>query len=200
MDTLLSLDIVALIKTAGYLGIFGIIFSESGLLIGLFFPGDSLLFTAGFLASQGYLNILVLIILSFLGAVLGDSFGYFFGKKLGPKVFQKEDSFFFRKDHLVKAKNFYEKYGAKTIVLARFVPVVRTLAPVLAGVGEMRYATFFLYNILGGTLWAVGLPLLGFYLGNLVPNVDRYLLLIIFVIIVASLLPALYEAWRGHKK
>ncbi|MBI3335272.1 MAG: VTT domain-containing protein [Candidatus Portnoybacteria bacterium] len=184
-----GIDLVSLIKTVGYLGIFGIIFAESGLFIGFFFPGDSLLFTAGFLASQGFLDIRALVILTFLGAVLGDSFGYAFGKKVGPRLFRSQDSLVFHKDNLERARLFYERYGQKTIVLARFMPIVRTFAPILAGVGNMRYRTFLAFNILGGIMWGVSVPLLGYYLGTAIPNPDRYLLPLVFLIVILSFLP-----------
>lgn len=193
-------DLVPLIKAAGYFGLFGIIFAESGLLIGFFLPGDSLLFTAGFLASQGYMNIVLVAAGSFLAAVVGDSAGYSFGSRFGPKVFTREESFFFKKSHIEKAQKFYEKHGGRTIILARFVPVVRTFAPILAGVGKMKYSTFLLYNILGGFLWAVGLTLLGWYLGNTIPDIDRYLLPIIFVIILISVMPGIVQVWRKKTK
>jgi membrane-associated protein len=185
------MDLVTLIKAAGYLGLFVIIFSESGLLIGFFLPGDSLLFTAGFLASQGFLNIVWLIAITFLGAIVGDSVGYAFGKKIGPRVFSREDSLFFHKDHLDRARRFYERHGGKTIILARFMPVVRTFAPILAGVGKMQYKIFLTYNVIGGALWAIGVTLLGYGLGNTVPNADRYLLPIITLIIALSVIPSL---------
>src|SRR3989338_6230965 len=182
-------DLISLIKTAGYAGLFFIVFAESGLFIGFFLPGDSLLFTAGFLASQGYLSIVPLSLLCFLAAILGYNFGYAFGKKVGPAIFKKEDSLIFHKKHLERAENFYSEYGPKAIVLARFLPIVRTFAPILAGVGKMRYQTFFYYNLIGGALWTAGLLLLGFTLGNTIPNVDRYLLPIVLAIIFLSLLP-----------
>lgn len=184
-------DIVSIIKAAGYFGIFGILFAESGLFFGFFLPGDSLLFTAGFLASQGYLNIIVLILLSFAGAVLGDSFGYYFGRRVGPAIFTKQDSLLFDREHINRAQRFYEKYGTKTIILARFIPVVRTFAPILAGVGSMRYPVFLLFNVVGGFLWAVCLPLIGYFLGNAIPDIDRYLLPIIAVIILLSVAPGI---------
>ena len=144
---LFGISMTELIRTAGYLGVFGIIFAESGLLVGLFFPGDSLLFTAGILASQGYFNIVLLIFLSFAGAVFGDSFGYWFGKKIGPRIFVKEDSLLFHRKHLRRSAIFYEKYGGLTVVLARFLPFIRTFAPILAGVGKMPYASLF-YQVL----------------------------------------------------
>lgn len=186
---LFGMDLVTLIKAAGYLGIFFITFAESGLFIGFFLPGDSLLFTAGFLASQGFLKISTLMVISFLGAVLGDSVGYAFGKNIGPKIFTKEESIFFSKEHLVRAKKFYDAHGPKAIVLARFMPIVRTFAPILAGVGNMHYGTFIFYNVLGGAFWSFGLSGLGYYLGSTIPNIDRYLLPIIAAIIIASIAP-----------
>ncbi|MCX6792928.1 MAG: VTT domain-containing protein [Candidatus Falkowbacteria bacterium] len=183
------IDIISLVKAAGYLGLSGIIFAESGLLIGFFLPGDSVLFTAGFLASQGLLDIKILIPLLFVCAVFGDSVGYTFGYRLGPKIFKKEDSFFFAKENIERAQLFFEKHGGKTIILARFIPVVRTFAPIIAGVGKMKYGTFVFYNIIGGLLWAVGLLVLGYSLGNFIPNVDRYLIPIILAIIIISVLP-----------
>ncbi|KKS37359.1 MAG: hypothetical protein A3G49_01735 [Candidatus Sungbacteria bacterium RIFCSPLOWO2_12_FULL_41_11] len=189
MEFILGIDLVTLIKTIGYLGIFGIVFAESGLFLGFFLPGDSLLFTAGFLASQGFFNILLLMALCFLGAVLGDSFGYAFGRKTGPAIFNREDSLLFHKRHLERAKSFYEKYGGKTIILARFMPIIRTFAPILAGVGEMRYKTFLFYNIIGGVIWGVGMPFLGYFLGNVIPDVDKYIVPMVVAIIVLSFLP-----------
>lgn len=192
-------DLITLIKTAGYLGIFGIIFAESGLFIGFFLPGDSLLFTAGFLASQGFLNIWLLMGLTFVGAVLGDSVGYWFGKKTGNKIFTKEDSFLFKKDNIRKSEEFFRKYGAKAIVLARFVPIVRTFTPILAGVGTMHYKKFLSFNIIGGALWTIGVSLLGYFLGNLIPNIDKYLLPIILLIIVVSALPNIVHLIKSRK-
>jgi membrane-associated protein len=182
-------DLIPLIKAIGYFGILGIVFAESGLFVGFFLPGDSLIFTAGFLASQGFLDIWSLVGLIFIGAVAGDSFGYAFGKKVGPMIFKKEDSFLFHKDNLNKAKVFYEKYGGKAVILARFMPGIRTFAPILAGVGNMRYSKFLSFNVIGGALWGVGLPLLGYYLGNVVPNIDKYIVLIVLLIIFISVLP-----------
>jgi len=189
-------DLVSLIKTAGYIGLFGIVFAESGLFIGFFLPGDSLLFTAGFLASQGFLDIIPLMLVTFAGAVLGDSFGYAFGRRVGPYIFRKEDSLFFHKDHLVRAQNFYAKYGGKAIVIARFMPIIRTFAPILAGVGKMHYPTFLFYNFLGAMLWAIGLTGLGYYLGNVIPNIDRYIILIVVFIILVSVSPLVYRIWK----
>ncbi|MBI3046569.1 MAG: DedA family protein [Candidatus Harrisonbacteria bacterium] len=193
-------DLISLIKTVGYLGLFGIVFAESGLLLGFFLPGDSLLFTAGFLASQGFLNIWLLMPLVFIAAALGDNVGYAFGYKVGPMLFTKEESILFHKDHLEKARIFYEKHGPKTLVLARFMPGIRTFAPILAGVGKMHYPTFMIYNLVGGALWGLGMPLLGYLLGNTVPNIDHYLIPIILLIIFLSLLPSIIHIWKNHEE
>lgn len=186
-------DIVTIVKTAGYFGITGILFAESGLFIGFFLPGDSLLFTAGFLASQGYLRIAPLMILSFFAAVAGDSVGYAFGRRVGPAIFKKKDSLLFHKDHLERARVFYEQHGGKTIILARFMPIVRTFAPILAGVGRMRYGLFVVYNIIGGFFWTIGLSGLGYFLGSTIPDIDKYLLPIILAIIILSVAPSAYH-------
>lgn len=193
MEALLHLDLENLIRTVGYFGVWGMVFAESGLLIGIFLPGDSLLFTAGFLASVEIFNIYLLALGCFVAAVVGDNVGYAFGKRLGPRIFNKEDSFWFHKKHLEKAEAFYEKYGGKTIILARFTPIVRTLAPVVAGAGKMNYQTFFFYNLVGGFLWAVGVTALGYIAGKSIPNVDKYILPILVVIVFISLLPTFYH-------
>ena len=197
MDYLFGIDLVTLITAAGYAGLFAIIFAESGVLIGFFLPGDSLIFTAGFLASQGLLNIYFLSFLLFIAAVVGDSVGYAFGKKVGPKIFTRDDSLFFNKAHLERARLYYEAHGAKTIVFARFLPIIRTFVPILAGVGVMRYRTFVFYNIFGGFLWAMGFSWLGYFLGSTIPNVDRYLLPIIAVIIVFSFIPSIAHIMKN---
>ena len=199
IDLLTGFDLVVIIKSVGYIGLFAIIFAESGLFIGFFLPGDSLLFTAGFLASHGFLNIWILSLLTFLAAVLGDNFGYAFGRRVGPAIFRREDSWLFHKDHLERAKVFYEKHGAKTLVLARFLPIVRTFAPILAGVGKMHYPAFFFYNILGGFLWAVGMAGLGYFLGATIPGVDKYLIPIILAIIVLSAMPTLVHVIKNRE-
>lgn len=193
-------DIESLIRATGYLGLFAIVFAESGLLIGLFLPGDSLLFTAGFLASQGFLNIFPLIVAVFVASVVGVSIGYSIGRRFGPSLFKREKSLFFNKDYIRRSQAFYEQHGGKTIILARFVPIVRTLAPLLAGVGKMNYPTFLFYNVVGGLLWSVGLTLLGYYLGRSIPNVDHYLLPIIGIIIVISLLPSAIHYLRARRR
>ncbi len=194
------LDLIAILISIGYLGIFAVVFAESGLLIGVFLPGDSLLFTAGLLASQGYFNLWWLLVICFVAAALGDSAGYAFGHKVGPKIFTKEDSWLWNKQHINRTKVFYDRYGAKVLVLARFLPVVRSLAPILAGVGMMRYRTFFFYNILGALLWSVGITCLGYYLGQLIPDIDKYLLPIIGAIVILSVIPSVWEVWRNRHR
>ena len=198
-DGVAMFDIISLIKTAGYAGLFTIVFAESGLFFGFFLPGDSLLFTAGFLASQHFFNVWFLIPLLFLAAVLGDNVGYSFGRKVGPKIFNRQDSLFFHKDHLIRTKIFFEKYGTRAIILARFMPIVRTFTPILAGGGEMPYRTFFVFNVAGGALWTLGLTLAGYILGQSVPNPDRYILPIVLAIIVVSILPPVYELLKGRR-
>lgn len=195
---LLHTSLPELVKAIGYLGVAGIVFAESGLLVGFFLPGDSLLFTAGLLASQGFLHIGWLIIITFVAAVVGDNVGYVFGLRVGPRIFTREDSRLFHKDNLIKAQKFYEERGPITIVLARFMPFVRTFAPIVAGVGKMRYQTFFWFNILGGALWTLGLNLAGYYLGQVIPGVDRYLLPIVILIVLFSVLPS-FLSWRRNK-
>lgn len=192
-------DIVALVKTAGYVGIFGMVFAESGLFFGFFFPGESLLFTAGILASQGLLDFYILAPLVFVGAVLGDTVGYAFGRKVGPAIFKSENSIFFNKKNIERTRIFYEKYGQKTIILARFVPIVRTFAPIFAGVGRMRYKTFLTYNLIGGALWGIGVTGVAYYLGSLIPDLERYLMPIVVLIIAISLLPLATE-YIAHRR
>ena len=183
------MDLKTILPSIGYLGIFAVIFAESGLLIGFFLPGDSLLFTAGFLASQHIFDIHILAFICFIAAVIGDSVGYAFGHKVGRRLFHKKDSLLFHKDNLEKANTFYKKHGRKTIIIARFMPVVRTFAPIVAGIGEMEYKTFLSYNVIGGALWALGLTYAGYYLGKSIPDVDKYLLPIILLIVFLSVAP-----------
>ena len=195
-----GIDLASFIQAVGLLGIFAIIFAESGLLVGFFLPGDSLLFTAGFLAAQGFLNIWVLLAGCFLAAVLGDNVGYAFGYRVGPRIFRREQSLLFNPRNLERAQRFYEVYGGMAIVLSRFIPAIRTFAPILAGVGTMRYPAFVVYNMLGAGLWAIGMPLAGYWLGTAVPGVDRYLLPIIAAVIVLSSVPALAAIFRDPER
>jgi len=202
MDIFSTENLIWLIKAGGYIGLFAIIFAESGLFLGFFLPGDSLIFTAGFLASQNILNIWILIPVLFLGAILGDNFGYSFGRQVGPKIFKRKDSLFFHQDNLNRANLFYQKHGPKTLILARFMPIIRTFAPILAGVGSMNYRKFFIFNLIGGALWTTSLPLLGYYLGQAIPNIDKYLIPIILGIIFLSFLPSIIQLIKsdGHKR
>jgi membrane-associated protein len=210
MDAIFHIDYASMILSLGiiaYIVIFGIIFAESGLLIGFFLPGDSMLFTAGFLASQkitdtnqNYLNLWILIGVTFAGAVIGDSVGYSFGHRIGRRIFNRPDSKLFKRENLEKAEKFYEKHGVKTIILARFLPIIRTFAPIVAGVGKMHYKTFLSFNIIGGALWSFIVPIAGFYLGRLIPDVDKYMIPIIVVIIIVSAIPAIIEFLKGRKK
>lgn len=179
------------IARAGVLAVAGVIFAESGLLVGFFLPGDSLLFTAGFLASQGLVNVHFLALTCFAAAVLGDSVGYAFGQRVGPQLLKRPDGLIFKKRYIAQAEAFFEEHGKKTIIIARFVPIVRTFAPIVAGLGSMNYKTFISYNIIGGALWTLGITYLGYFLGNLIPEsmLEPAIILVIFI----SLLPAFYH-------
>ena len=197
-STLLMPDLHSFIQAAGDAGTAAIIFAETGLFIGFFLPGDTLLFTAGILASQGILNITTLVIYVTIAAIAGDSVGYWTGAKAGPLIFTRPDSFWFSAERVKDAERFFEKYGPISIVLARFVPVVRTFVPVVAGVARMRYRTFFAFNVVGGILWTSLIPLAGYYAGNMIPNIDRYILPLVGVVAVASVAPIVVEAIRRH--
>lgn len=194
------LDPSALVKDFGYLGIFITLFLESGIPFGFFLPGDSLLFTAGLLASQHYLNIAGIIVISVAAAILGNNAGYYTGKRFGRRLFKNDKSFWFSPKRLDEAGDFFEKEGPLSLVLARFIPAGRTFVPIAAGAAKMRYRTFLLFNALGGLLWGIALPVLGFTLGKTVPNIDKYLLPAIFLIIVLSIIPAAWHRYRHIKK
>ena len=194
-----GVELQALVETIGYLGVFAIVFVESGLFFGFFLPGDSLLFTAGFIASQEILNIWFLIPLIILAAVLGDSVGYWFGRKVGPMIFTREDSFWFSRARVEDARKFSERYGAKAIIFARFIPAVRTFIPIIAGVGTMHYGKFLTYNIMGGILWGTTITLMGFFLGNVIPNPDRYLIPLVLLIVALSFIPLIREYFLRRK-
>jgi len=190
------------IKTFGYLGVGGIVFAESGLLLGFILPGDSLIFLAGLLASQGLFNIVVLVLVIFVTAVAGDNTGYFIGKKLGRKVFEKEHSFIFNQDNLHKTEGFFARHGRSTFLIQRFIPIIRAFAPLLGGVGEMEYREFFIFDLIGCALWSVGVTVLGYFLGAVVPNIDNYLLPLVSVIVVLSLIPTIitYKKQKTQKE
>ena len=188
-----------LIETVGTIGLFAIVFAESGLLIGFFLPGDSLLFTAGLLASQGKLSLPVILVGCFVAAVAGDQVGYAFGNRVGPALFRRPESRFFKHENVEKAQAYFDKYGVKTIVLARFIPIVRTFAPIVAGVGQMNYSTFVRFNIIGGFIWAVGVTMVGYILGDTIPDIDKYLLPVIGLIILLSVIPVILEVRKSRK-
>ena len=192
------LDPQSLIAAFGTIGLFVIVFAESGLLFGFFLPGDSLLFTAGFLASRDVLNLPLILVGCFVAAVAGDQVGYAFGRKVGPALFRRPESRFFRRENVEKAQAYFDRYGSKTIVLARFVPVVRTFAPIVAGVGKMNYRTFVTFNIIGGLLWAVGVTVLGYFLGEIDWVEDNFELAILAVVGV-SVLPIAFELLRARR-
>ena len=200
------LDPETLIKAVGLFGVFAVIFAESGLLIGFFLPGDSLLFTAGFFASGPesipeslHLPFLPLLIGCLLAAVVGDQVGYVFGRKAGPALFRRPDSRFFKQEYVDRAHGYFDRYGPKTIVLARFIPIVRTFAPVVAGVGRMEYKIFLRFNVVGGVLWALGITTLGYYLGQ-IDFVARNLEVTLIIIVFISILPMILEIWRGRRQ
>lgn len=193
-------DLEALIRWGGYSALLGIVFCETGIMLGFFLPGDSLLVTAGLFAATGDLNIVWLNVGLTLAAIIGDSVGYWIGHKGGRRLYARPDSRFFRRKHLLAAKSFYDKHGGKTIVLARFMPIVRTFAPVVAGVAEMHYPSFVIYNVTGGAAWVFSMTMLGFLLGKTIPGVDRYIYLVIAVVILLSLLPGFVHYWKEHKR
>jgi membrane-associated protein len=188
-----------LIRAVGYPGLFAIVFAESGLLIGFFLPGDSLLFTAGFLASIGYFEIWALVPLCVIAAVSGDAVGYAFGRQAGRRLYDRPDSRFFKKRHLIAAEQFYEKHGGKTIVIARFLPIVRTFAPIVAGASNMQYRRFVTFNLLGGLLWGAGVTIAGYVLGEAIPDIDTYLLPIIALIVLISALPTVIHILHANR-
>ena len=194
-------DLPALVQWAGYVGLTLIIFAETGLLFGFFLPGDSLLVTAGLLAADPAfgLNVWLLGALLTVAAIVGDTVGYQVGKSAGPRIFTREDSLFFRKSHLLKAQAFYEKHGGKTIIIARFMPIVRTFAPVVAGVGNMQYRRFLMYNVVGGFLWIWSMLLTGYVLARTVPGVAEHIEKLILVIIFLSILPGIIAWWRDRR-
>jgi membrane-associated protein len=191
-------DLVSFIGAVGYIGLILIVFAESGLFFGFFLPGDSLLLTAGLLAARGQLDIAVLLIVLPIAAILGDSVGYWFGKQAGPRIFARESSLLFRRRNLLAAKAFYERHGGKTIVLARFMPFIRTFAPIVAGAVEMKYGRFLLYNVVGGLVWGAGVTAAGYYLGQTIPDLDRYFLAIVAVVILVSAAPAMLHVLKEY--
>jgi membrane-associated protein len=188
-----------LVQWAGLFGLAAIVFSETGLLIGVFLPGDSLLVTAGLLAARGYLNVYALAPVLTVAAICGNSVGYFIGRATGPRIFNRENSLFFNKKHAIRAHEFYEKYGRKTIVLAQFMPIIRTFAPVVAGVGGMKFRTFITFNIMGAVLWIWSMVAIGYFLGSYIPGIDRHIEIVVAIVVFISLLPGLISWYRGRR-
>jgi len=195
-------DVESLVRVGGLLALTVIVFTETGLLVGFFLPGDSLLVTAGIFAAAGDLDLWTLNIVLSLAAILGDTVGYGIGFKTGPMIFTRENSLFFNRKHLITAKEFYDQYGGFTIFIARFIPILRTFAPVVAGVGNMGYSRFIAYNVFGGIFWVLSMTLAGYFLGRMVPNIQEQIHLVIAVVIFLSLLPGLAklarEKWKAR--
>lgn len=189
-----------LIRWGGYAVLVAIVFTETGLLVGFFLPGDSLLITAGLVAGTGGLNIWWLNVLLIAAAIVGDSVGYAIGFSAGPRLFTREDSLLFHRRHLIRTREFYGRYGGKTIVLARFIPIIRTFAPVVAGVGQMAYRRFLFFNVFGGIGWVASLTWAGYLLGQTVPNITQYVHVIVAIVVVLSVLPIVAEIVKARGK
>jgi len=188
-----------------YLGLIFIVFAETGLAVGFFLPGDSLLVVAGLFAATGKLNLAALLLTLFVAAVVGDAVGYYTGARLGPRIFKREKSLLFRPSHLLKAHAFYEKYGGKTIIIARFIPIVRTFAPIVAGAAKMPYRNFVLYNVAGGFLWVFSMILAGYFLGSLLKSkfgvdLDEHIEWVVIIVVALSLMPPLIEYLKARRE
>jgi membrane-associated protein len=193
-------DLPALIKWAGYFGLTAIVFAETGLLVGFFLPGDSLLVTAGLVSSKGLLNVYVLGALLNAAAAAGNSFGYFIGRMTGPRIFTREDSLLFNKKHVFRAQEFYARHGRKAIVLAQFMPIFRTFSPVVAGVGKMPYRQFLVISVLGTILWVWSMLFIGHFLGTYIPGIDKHVEILVLAVIFVSILPGIISWWRERRK
>jgi membrane-associated protein len=205
MDSLLELfnklrDVRGLVAWGGYVGITAIVFAETGLLVGFFLPGDSLIVTAGLLsATMGVMDVWLLGLLLTVASILGNTVGYHVGRVAGPRLFTREDSLLFNKKHLFRASAFYEKHGGKTIVIARFMPIVRTFVPVVAGMARMDYRRYMTYNVVGGVAWIWSMLLIGYFLGRYIPGVEKHIEVMIIGIIFLSLLPGIIGWWRSRR-
>jgi len=193
-------DVEALVRIGGLMALIAIVFVETGLFVGFFLPGDSLLVTAGLFAARGDLGLWSIFLFVSLAAIVGDTVGYTIGARTGPRIFTREDSLLFHKKHLITTKEFYDRYGGVTIIIARFMPIVRTFAPLVAGVGGMEYRRFVFYNIAGGIGWVVSMTSLGYFLGKAVPGIDRHIDVVIAVVIFLSLLPGIIKLARERWK
>jgi len=193
-------DVESLVRVGGLAALTAIVFTETGLFVGFFLPGDSLLVTAGIFAAKGDLDMWTLNTVLSLAAILGDTTGYAIGFKTGPMIFRREDSLFFHRKHLLTAKQFYDQYGGFTIFIARFIPILRTFAPVVAGVGKMKYSRFIAYNVFGGIFWVFSTTFAGYFLGRMVPNIQEQIHVVIAVVIFLSLLPGITKLAREKWK
>jgi membrane-associated protein len=193
-------DVEGLVRVGGLIALIAIVFAETGLLIGFFLPGDSLLVTAGLFAVSGHLELWSLFLFVSLAAIVGDAVGYFIGVRTGPRLFSKEDSLLFHKKHLITTQEFYNRHGGITIVLARFMPILRTFAPVVAGVGNMQYSRFAFYNVIGGIGWVVSMTSIGYLLGKTIPDIDRYIHVVIALVIGLSLIPGIIAFVRSNRR
>ena len=190
------LNVEHILQSGGLLMVGLIVFAESGLLVGFFLPGDTLLFSAGFFAAQGKLPLIGLLMVVIISAILGDNVGYSFGRRTGHRIFKKQDGIIFRQEYLERASAFYEKHGGKTVVLARFIPIVRTFAPIVAGAAKMERRRFFAYNVIGAGIWGLGVTLLGYWLGSRIPDIDKYILPAVLVATIFTFTPAVYHIFK----
>lgn len=193
-------DVQALVQTAGYAGLTALIFAETGLFIGFFLPGDSVMVSAGLFAQRGYLSIALLGSLLTAASIVGDSTGYWIGRATGPRMFRREDSLLFRRQHLIAAHEFYERHGGKAVVIARFMPIIRAFAPVVAGIGQMPYSRYVVYSIAGSVLWVWSMLLLGFSLGRYVPGVATHVDIVVVLIVLVSVAPAAIARLNARRK
>ena len=195
-------DVETLVRVGGLTAMTAIVFAETGLMIGFFLPGDSLLVTAGVFAATGQLNIWTLNAVLIVAAIVGDTVGYWFGRRVGPALFKRPKSLLFNPDHLRRAHDFYEKHGGKTIILARFMPIIRTFAPIVAGMGQMEYRRFLSFNVFGGLLWVISMTGIGYFLGQ-IPGVREHIEIVIIVVVFLSILPgiiAFAREWMKKRK
>lgn len=193
-------DVQSLVQTAGYVGLTALIFAETGLFIGFFLPGDSVMVSAGLFAQRGYLSIGLLGSLLTAASIIGDSTGYWIGRAAGPRMFRREDSLLFKRRHLLAAHAFYERHGGKAVIIARFMPVIRAFAPVVAGIGEMPYSRYVMYSIAGSVLWVWSMLLLGYSLGRYVPGVASHIDIVVVLIVLVSVAPALIARLNARRK
>ncbi len=200
---MLDISIESIIQTTGVIGLALTIFAETGLLIGFFLPGDTLLFTAGFFAGQGQLNLFAVLFALFIGAVLGNAVGYEIGRRAGPKLFRQEESIFFSKESVEKTQHFFDRHGGKTIVLARFIPVVRTLSPLMAGVAGMNYRRFMTYNVVGALIWIPSITIIGYWAGKVLGeyfNIDHYILPVLGLVMFTSAAITFWHIWKDQAR